>query len=480
LIMLVLKSWDLYWVNKYSPTRAIDTRISKTKPTVQVANVARVIFSFLPEKPLAHHGRHQQALNIPDRALSIQDLLEPLPDFQEVTEQEKQNLFLKKLRLCCVLIETESSEKLTPRHNVAKKRKREILVELVGYMTSQNNWFTEPIVQEVLHMVEANCFRELPDVQLNINNNDQEEPYSDPNWPLLQLVYELFHRFVLCFSDSDSKVLKKYLTEEFLYSMILAFNSEDARERDYLKTILHRIYGKIMTLRAYIKRAIGGVLSEIIYETHSFAGVAELLEILGSIINGFAIPLKAEHKKFLKEVLVPLHKYDKLHEFHQHLTYCITQFLEKDPTLCGFVLRGLIRYWPVISSHKEVLFLSEVEEILALTPPEEFELVMLDLFRCLTKAMTSTQFQVAERALFLWNNDVIVIYLCDFRTKVLPIVYPALQRNCSEHWNTTVQSLTFNVIKMFMEMDPELFEKIQKEHALDKKRNPALALQSER
>ena len=63
--------------------------------------------------------------------------------------------------------------------------------------------------------------------------------------------------------------------------MILAFNSEDARERDYLKTILHRIYGKIMTLRAYIKRAIGGVLSEIIYESHSFAGVAELLEILG-------------------------------------------------------------------------------------------------------------------------------------------------------------------------------------------------------
>ena len=27
------------------------------------------------------------------------------------------------------------------------------------------------------------------------------------------------------------------------------FSSEDPRERDYLKTILHRIYGKIMALR---------------------------------------------------------------------------------------------------------------------------------------------------------------------------------------------------------------------------------------
>ena len=30
--------------------------------------------------------------------------------------------------------------------------------------------------------------------------------------------------------------------------------------------------------------------------------------ILGSIINGFALPLKAEHKQFLVRVLIPLHK----------------------------------------------------------------------------------------------------------------------------------------------------------------------------
>ncbi|WZZ43057.1 hypothetical protein YC2023_039316 [Brassica napus] len=34
----------------------------------------------------------------------------------------------------------------------------------------------------------------------------------------------------------------------------------------------------------------------------------ELLEILGSIINGFALPLKEEHKFFLVRALVPLHK----------------------------------------------------------------------------------------------------------------------------------------------------------------------------
>ena len=33
--------------------------------------------------------------------------------------------------------------------------------------------------------------------------------------------------------------------------------SEDPRERDYLKTILHRVYGKFMMHRAFIRRAVG-------------------------------------------------------------------------------------------------------------------------------------------------------------------------------------------------------------------------------
>ena len=49
-------------------------------------------------------------------------------------------------------------------------------------------------------------------------------------------------------------------------------------------------------------------MSRFVYETEHFNGVGELLEILGSIINGFALPLKAEHKQFLVRVLIPLHK----------------------------------------------------------------------------------------------------------------------------------------------------------------------------
>ena len=51
-----------------------------------------------------------------------------------------------------------------------------------------------------------------------------------------------------------------------------------------------------------ISKKVNNILLSFVYESDAFNGVAELLEILGSIINGFAIPIKAEHKLFLTKV----------------------------------------------------------------------------------------------------------------------------------------------------------------------------------
>ena len=48
--------------------------------------------------------------------------------------------------------------------------------------------------------------------------------------------------------------------------------------------------------RPFIRKAINHVFYRFVYETEHHNGIAELLEILGSIINGFALPLKEEHK----------------------------------------------------------------------------------------------------------------------------------------------------------------------------------------
>lgn len=116
-----------------------------------------------------------------------------------------------------------------------------------------------------------------------------------------------------------------------------------------------------------------------------------------SIINGFALPLKAEHKQFLVKVLLPLHKVKCLSLYHAQLAYCVVQFLEKDAALTEPVVRGLLKFWPKTCSQKEVMFLGEIEEILDVIDPPQFVKIQEPLFRQIAKCVSSPHFQVKEK-----------------------------------------------------------------------------------
>ena len=73
----------------------------------------------------------------------------------------------------------------------------------------------------------------------------------------------------------------------YICQLLDLFDSEDSRERDCLKTTLHRIYGKFLSLRAFIRRSINNLFFQFIYETERHNGIAELLEILGRYVFFF-------------------------------------------------------------------------------------------------------------------------------------------------------------------------------------------------
>eukprot|EP00798_Chlamydomonas_sp_ICE-L_P019060 gene19060-25664_t len=385
---------------------------------------------------------------------------EPLPSMRDVSAAERQNLFVQKLHLCAFTFDFTDSDK-----DVREKEvKRQTLLELVDYANSGAGKFTEAVSEDIVFMLNRNLFRSLPPVNPNgVDNYDaeEEEPSLEPAWPHLQIVFEFLLRYVVS-NDTDAKVAKKYIDQKFVLDLLELFDSEDPRERGYLKTILHRIYGKFMVHRPFIRKAINNVFYQFIYETEKHNGVTELLEILGSIINGFALPLKEEHKMFLMRALMPLHKPKCVALYHQQLAYCVTQFVEKDAKLAELVITALLKYWPVTNSQKEVLFLGELEEILELTQAAEFQKVMIPLFKQLSNCLNSQHFQVAERSLFLWNNEHIENLVAQQRHQLLPLVLPALEDNTASHWNPAVHGLTCNVRKMFQELDEALFEECQR------------------
>lgn len=390
--------------------------------------------------------------------------IDALPMFKDVQFNERPTLFLRKLQICCHVFDFTDTLKSVRE----KEIKRQTLLELIEFIQSGSGKIRETVQDEMIKMVSINIFRSLPPAGLEntgveVIDPDEEEPYLEPSWTHLQLVYELLLRYVVS-QDTDTKVAKKFIDHVFVLKLLDLFDSEDPREREYLKTILHRIYGKFMIHRPFVRKAINNIFYSFIYETERHSGISELLEILGSIINGFALPMKEEHKLFLVRALIPLHKPKPLGVYHQQLSYCIIQFVEKDYKLADIVIRGLMKYWPVINCQKEVLFLDELEEVLEATQPAEFQRCMSPLFKQIGRCLRSPHFQVAEKAHFLWNNEHIVNLIAQNRVVILPIIFDALEKNIHSHWNQVIHGLTVNIRKMFQEMDAELFEECQKQY----------------
>src|ERR1700734_2496487 len=359
--------------------------------------------------------------------------LEKLPGFHEVPPNRRQDLFMQKIDQCNVIFDFNDAAG----DMKSKEIKRLALHELLDYVANNRQVITEAMYPRVVDMFSKNLFRPIPppmNPQGEAFDPEEDEPVLEVAWPHIQVVYEFFLRFIES-QDFNTNIAKAFIDHSFVLQLLELFDSEDPRERDFLKTTLHRIYGKFLNLRSYIRRSINNVFFQFIYETERFNGIAELLEILGSIINGFALPLKEEHKLFLTRVLIPLHKVKSLSLYHPQLAYCVVQFLEKDPSLAEEVMMGLLKYWPKVNSPKEVMFLNEVEEVLDVTDPVEFQKIQVPLFQQLARCINSQHFQVAERALLYWNNEYVVNLMSDNLAVILPIVFPALYTNSKSHWN---------------------------------------------
>eukprot|EP01084_Bolivina_argentea_P238573 400801_1 len=188
----------------------------------------------------------------------------------------------------------------------------------------------EEHIPAFLQIITTTLFRTLPPASSNVQHDDEY-----PSWTHLKLVYEILQRFV---TTASLQTLQKHITKTFLINMINLFNSPNALEREYLKQIIHTIYRRCQLCRNNIRIAINNYFYSMIYSNKPYNGIADLLQILSSIINGFMLPLKSQNISLLTQVFIPMHKVSFLHQFHKQLVYCILQFIQKDISLATNVI----------------------------------------------------------------------------------------------------------------------------------------------
>ena len=70
----------------------------------------------------------------------------------------------------------------------------------------------------------------------------------------------------------------------------------------------------------------------------------------------------------------------------------------------------------------------------------EFQKVMTAVGRQLARCVCSAHFQVAERALYFFNNEYIMHLVQDNAQTLMPILFPPLYAHSKTHWNKSVLS----------------------------------------
>jgi serine/threonine-protein phosphatase 2A regulatory subunit B' len=58
----------------------------------------------------------------------------------------------------------------------------------------------------------------------------------------------------------------------------------------------------------------------------------------------------------------------------------------------------------------------------------------------------------------------------DNNSVIMPIMFPALYKNSKDHWNPTIVSLVYNVLKTFMEMNSKLFDELTASYKAEKQK----------
>ena len=318
-------------------------------------------------------------------------------------------------------------------------------------------------IDNVMDMIKKNIFRPLPNanrnnVALGVSETgiEEEEQEPDHSWTHIKGIYDIFLQLIIN-EACDVKTFKPFITSNFISEFLQLFDSDLVEERDFLKNILHKLYAKLVPRRKMIRKAITDCFHLLIHEIHKFNGASELLDIMASIISGFAVPLREEHVIFFKNIIIPLHKVQTSNLYFDNLIRCSMLFLTKDSTLAIPLLEGILKYWPFANYVKETLFLQELPEVFEFCDAEKLQPLVVKLFKRVIRCISGNHLQVADRAMCLFESESFISIIKQYKSITFNMLVPTVSYLADNHWHQMLKESLSALKEILQKIDPQAY-----------------------
>ena len=364
-------------------------------------------------------------------------------------------VFRQRVRLCCFLPNCRRDRAIPGRATAEGSAstldlllcKQGILSDIIQLLESERAaevLIDNAAAKDVMEMLTVN-------ILTPVASKNQNAPLSSCWMQHLYMIYEIVLRILQ--SECISYEMKKEIfAERLCCNLFQLFRSTDGTEREYIKSITHCLYSQIVSYRCAMRQAMANAFLECTYDQSlkhhcPWLGIVELLEVYGSIASGFVSPIKEEHRKMLLSTLIPLHSATGYESFNQQLSFVLGQFVQKESALVVPIVDGITRYWPARSAVKQLCFLGELEELLAIMKPCHFCDIKQPLLKILCRCVSNKHFQVSECAMGLLNTQFLFAMVFENKQSKAEII-PELQDALSiaaESWNVSVQQISTNI-----------------------------------
>jgi len=381
----------------------------------------------------------------------------PSPTFRSLASSCRDDLFLSKVLFCSqplskhIFSEIDREDRRRYSHEILSMMDDKLTVDA----------YIVPNLSSIFRVIEGTLFRPLQKLTAVGCGNEtldqsEKEQLTDPNWPLVQPVYNLLQK-VLESPYISQKDVKHLIGNLFIQRFLELFDAEYGPERSMLRSLLHLLYLKQIALRKAIRRAMNELFYRLIHVDYKFNGVSEILEILASIISGFAVPVKEEHLAFFRTVVLPLHKLPTCQLFHEDLMRCTVLFVNKNQHLGLEVIDYLIKIWPHTNPHKQIKFLEEMMMITGILSEADLSSHIPKVACKVAELLASPHFKACDFAISCFEKKDFLGLVEKYKALVFPLLIPTLGKAKVEQWQPVIRESLFGLSRVLEEIDGILY-----------------------
>jgi serine/threonine-protein phosphatase 2A regulatory subunit B' len=126
------------------------------------------------------------------------------------------------------------------------------------------------------------------------------------------------------------------------------------------------------------------------------------------------------------------------------------------------LLEGLLRYWPFANGAKEIIFLTELQEVLEFCEIDIISGQIEKLFKRIVKCVGGTHMQVADRALGFFEDEDFLEILTTYKDRIFPLLVPKIVDLAENHWHEIFKRSMNTLKTIILEVDEVAFEKALK------------------